>query len=136
MRSGGSGAEEAKIVEESKEQKPLKELVDYEQAFSCNTEFFSSCNPNSIEDGLLDYLQTLGVTDSKVNKDKYKVKFSITTKGQDSKDYKTEMCMRIMKVEDEKNCVEFIKLNGNNVNFLEHFNNIKKELDFANDVVK
>lgn len=30
MRSGGAGAEEAKIVEESKEQKPLKELVEYD----------------------------------------------------------------------------------------------------------
>ena len=30
MRSGGAGAEEAKIVEESKEQKPLKELIEYD----------------------------------------------------------------------------------------------------------
>ena len=128
MRSGGAGAEEAKVVEESKEQKPLKELVEYDQAFSCNTEFFSTCNPNLIEDGLLDYLQTLGVTNSekKVNKDKYKVKFTITSKGVDGKDQKTEMCMRIMKINDKKKCVEFVKLNGNNVNFHEHFKNINK----------
>lgn len=72
---------------------------------------------------------------TKVNKEKYKVKFTITTKGVDGKDQKTEMCMRIMKVDDQKNCVEFVKLNGNNVNFHEHFNTIKKELDFANDAI-
>jgi len=46
------------------------------------------------------------------------------------------MTVRILKVDDEKVCVEFTKSSGNNVLFHEHFNEITKTaLDFSNDTV-
>ena len=46
------------------------------------------------------------------------------------------MCVRVLKVDDKRNCVEFIKLSGNNVNFHDHFKEIKLNvLNFANDEV-
>jgi hypothetical protein len=41
-----------------------------------------------------------------------------------------------LKVDEERVCVEFTKVNGNNVLFHEHFNDITKNvLDFSNDTV-
>lgn len=48
---------------------------------------------------------------------------------------KTEICVRILKVDDQKVAVEFSKVSGNNVLFHEHFNEITKNvLDFSNDI--
>jgi len=48
---------------------------------------------------------------------------------------KTEICVRILKVEEGKYAVEFSKVSGNNVLFHEHFNDITKNvLDFSNDI--
>ena len=41
--------------------------------------------------------------------------------------------MRILKVDDQKVCVEFKKSSGDQVKFIEKFTEIKKVLDFAND---
>ena len=69
-----------------------------------------------------------------VNESKYKVKFTLESTGQDSLTSKTDMCVRILKVDDTKVCVEFSKQNGNAVLFHEHFNEItKKVLNFAID---
>jgi hypothetical protein len=44
--------------------------------------------------------------------------------------------MRILKVNDEKFCVEFTKLEGNKTYFLNHYNNyVNGILKFANDAV-
>ena len=115
---------------------PQKELLAYEKVFAQNTEFFSSCNPDMIEEALVEHLRSKEKIEPAVNKSKYKIKFTLCTKGQDDITQNTEFCVRILKVDDEKVCVEFTKINGNNVLFHEHFNEITKNvLNFSNDTV-
>jgi len=74
--------------------------------------------------------------DAKVNANHYKIKFKLVTKGQDANEEETEICVRVLKVSDDKNCVEFTKIKGNQVNFHEHFNQLMKGvLNFSNDTV-
>lgn len=63
------------------------------------------------------------------------MKFTLKSKQQGSQDTdSTEICVRILKVSDEKVAVEFQKLSGNQPTFHTHFNDIKKNcLNFAND---
>lgn len=57
MRSGG-GAEEVKLTEDAL-LKPKKNLEEYGgKVFAQNTEFFSSYNPDMIEEALVEYLRT------------------------------------------------------------------------------
>jgi len=60
--------------------------------------------------------------DPKVNANHYKIKFKLITKGQDANEEETDICVRILKVDETKNCVEFTKIKGNQVNYHEHFN--------------
>lgn len=137
MRSGAAGKEEAKQIEESKQQvAPTKEVLAYEKVFAQTTEFYSSCNPDLIEEALVQHLKEKEHVDAKVNKDHYKIKFKLVTKGQDAQEQETEICVRILKVDGEKNCIEFTKLRGNQVSFHEHYNDIvRTTLNFANDAV-
>lgn len=115
---------------------PQKELLAYEKIFAQNTEYFSTCNPDMIEEALIEHLRGKEKIEPSVNKDKYKIKFVLETTGQDNLTQKTDICVRILKVDEEKVCVEFIKTSGNNVLFHEHFNEITKNvLDFSNDTV-
>jgi len=89
-----------------------------------------------IEEALIEHLRGKEKIEPSVNKDKYKIKFVLETTGQDNLTQKTDICVRILKVDDEKVCVEFTKTSGNNVLFHEHFNEITKNvLDFSNDTV-
>lgn len=135
--AGGQALEEQKMSEESKsELPPSKQLLDYEKVFAQNTEFFSACNPDLIEEALVQHLKEREHVDPKVNKDHYKIKFKLITKGQDAQEQETEICVRILKVDGTYNCVEFTKLKGNQVNFHEHFNEITRTaLNFSNDTV-
>jgi hypothetical protein len=62
--------------------KPLKTLEEYEKIFAQNTEFFSTYNPDMIEDSLLDNLRQQGIEPFKNTKDRYKLKFTISTQDQ------------------------------------------------------
>jgi len=59
-----------------------------------------------------------------VNGTKYKIKYSLEHTGQDETTQKIEVCVRILKVEEQKVCVEFTKLSGPNTLFHENFNEI------------
>merc|ERR1719263_1123881 len=116
---------------------PSKELLTYEKVFAQNTEFFSTCNPDLIEEALCEHLRNKLKVEPAVNKTKYKVKFSYESVGQDETKQNIEVCVRILKVDDEKVCVEFTKVSGNNVLFHENFTELtKKVLDFSNDSEK
>merc|ERR1711935_829060 len=84
MRSGGqkSGIDVSKQFDNSDDSlfKPQKALEEYERIFGQNSEFFSTYNPDMIEDALLDNLRQQGVEPYKKNKDKYKLKFTFCTK--------------------------------------------------------
>jgi len=114
----------------------VKPLEDYLGLFSQNTEFFSSYNPNMIEDAILDYLRQQGVEPSKNAKNKYKVKFAMTSDDQARKGNKVEMQVQILKVDEKKVCIEFTRLSGDRQCFNEHYATFKNEvLRNMNDVV-
>jgi len=77
---GGAAGEEAKISDEALLQ-PQKELLAYEKVFAQNTEFFSTCNPDMIEEALVEHLRGKEKIEPSVNKDKYKMKFALETTG-------------------------------------------------------
>lgn len=74
MRSGNVVEEEMKI-----DFKPTKTLEPYEQLFAKKTEFFSTYNPDMIQDSLIQYLEKLGIK-PQVNSDRYKIKFGMISK--------------------------------------------------------
>ena len=81
---------------------PSKQLDQYEKVFAQNTEFFSTYNPDMIEEALISHLRdTMKIEPSKISKDKYKIKFQLVTKGQGDQEQKTEICVRILKVSDQ-----------------------------------
>lgn len=117
--------------------KPSKDLEEYERVFNNNTEFFSSCNPDLIEEALVQYLSKANM-EVKVSKNKYKIKF--TQRGKDDFENtvqdNVDICVRILQVDKTKVCVEFTKLAGRQQTFLKHFENYKSDitcLKFAND---
>jgi len=60
---------------------PQKELLQYEKIFAQNTAYFSSCNPDMIEEALIEHLRNKEKIEPNVNKDKYKIKFALDTTG-------------------------------------------------------
>jgi len=55
---------------------PQKQLDQYEKVFSQNTEFYSTYNPDMIEEALISHLRdTMKIEPSKIIKEKYKIKF-------------------------------------------------------------
>ena len=129
VRSVQVGSEEMKMSEDAL-QKPKKNLEDYEQLYQSNTEFFSSYNPDMIEEALTEYLREKEKVEAKVAEGKYKIKFTLASKAQGAQEVQnTDICVRILKVNDEKVCVEFQKMSGNQTTFHEHFNEIVNKND-------
>lgn len=54
-------------------------MEEYEKIFAQNTEFFSTYNPDMIEEAVLVNLRGQGVEPYKKCKDKYKIKFTLST---------------------------------------------------------
>jgi len=107
--------------------KPKKKLEAYEQLFKTNTEFFSTYNPDMIEDALKESLENQSVA-PQLNKDKYKMKFTLTTKDQGGQVQNVEIVVRILNVDDKTVCVEFTRKDGDMIRFHEHFNDFKNSV--------
>ena len=115
-------------------------METYEQLFAHKTEFFSTYNPDMIEEALVNQLRKEKI-EPVISKNKYKIKF--TKLGKDDFDNNVaddiEFCVRILLVPDEqKCCVEFTKVKGRQTTFLKHFENYKNDdncLAFANDTL-
>lgn len=136
MRSAGHDAEEAKFEADVESlMKPKKALENYEQLFAHTTEFFSSYNPDMIEEALHEHLRQKENVEPVTNEKKYKTKFVLKSQDQGDQQQETEMCVRILKADDQTVCVEFTKVRGNQVRFTEHFNEFKKVLNFCNDAI-
>jgi len=65
---------------------PQKNLDEFEAVFAQSTQFFSTYNPDMIEEALLKYLKEEFMCEAKVNHGKYKMKFTVTIKDQYGKD--------------------------------------------------
>lgn len=117
--------------------KPLKTLEAYNKIFEENTEFFSTYNPDVIEKALLDYLKSQNTpVVPKVSKNKYKMKFEMTSKAQSGLVTTIFICVRILAVDDQTVCVEFMRLGGDQISFNKVFKEFKdKELAHLNDAV-
>jgi len=76
MRSGGVEIEDDIKMENLA---PSKKIDCYEKLFATNTEFFSTYNPDMIQEAICNHLQKIGIQ-FKVNADKYKVKFTMVSK--------------------------------------------------------
>ena len=112
-----------------------KKLEPYCRVFTNNTQFFSTYNPDMIEFALVKHIESQDMK-TLVSKNKYKVKFTIVTKDQGDQTLETEICVRILEVDKSLYCVEFSKLSGNQVRYLDHYKEIKNGvLSFCNDIL-
>jgi hypothetical protein len=106
----------------------------YEGVFVHNTEFFSTYNPDMIEEAMLNYFRGTMI-EPIVHDSKYKLKFEKVVKDEETGEVnKVHICMRIFKVNQNKSCVEFTRLDGLEMYFYQEFINCKHNvLAFAND---
>lgn len=135
-RSGAEVSDDVAITEEEAAalQVPTKEIADYERLFKQNTEFFSSYGPDLIEGALLAHLEE-SKSEVKVSDGKYKYKFEVTSKNANGGEERSQICARILRVDDATNCVEFVKLQGANCDFRKHYGKIKAALSDFDDAV-
>lgn len=118
-----------------KQLKPSKAMQKYEKLILTNTEFFSTYNPDMIEEALIENLHQERVI-PKVSKDQYKIKFTMVTKDQGGQTLDTQICVRILQVDDNTVCVEFMKIGGDKIRFNEHFQDFKNHvLNCMNDTI-
>lgn len=93
-------------------------IEDVDKHVQWSTSFFSSWNPDTIEGMLKTHLASIMKINPITSQKKYKTKFTIETKQllwaadehQDKDTYITEeneICVRILKVNEETVCVEF-----------------------------
>lgn len=120
--------------------KPSKNMDTYQKLFNHNTEFFSTYNPDMIEEAFVKCLRKEKI-EPKVNKNKYKITFTKLGKDEMVTDEEiednVEICMRLLHAESEqKVCIEFTRLNGRKTTFFKLFENYKNDiLKFANDTM-
>jgi len=88
-----------------------------------------------IEEALVNYLMEEYKCESKMNEEKYKMKFTINMKDQSGSELVTSICVRILAVNEDLVCVEFVKISGNQFTFMDHFNEIKTSLNQFNDAI-
>ena len=121
-----------------------KQIDEFDSDFHQNTSFFSSWNPDTIEKLLKNHLSDDMQIQPVVSPKKYKIKFDFESRETLDADqpklensvvhHKNSVCVRIMKVDEDKVCVEFTNLQGPPLQFLECFNIIKENvLNFTND---
>ena len=84
---------------------------------------FSTFNPDVIEDTVVQHLKDCGIQYTS-KEDKYKIKFTIENTDKHGNQSVVGMCLRILKVDDNKNVIEFTKTSGNESIYL----NLYKEL--------
>ena len=108
--------------------KPQKKLGSYIKTFDQRTEFFSTFNPDIIEEAMITYLKSEKI-EPKLYDNKYKMKFAKKTKTQEGLMQTIEMQMQILKCNDSTLCVEFTKCgSGDKQRFIEHYREFKEEI--------
>ena len=109
--------------------KPKKQLEDYVDAVELNSVFFTSMNPDVIEEKLLKTLKDEGVKDVTIHKDKYKIKFEkieypiqkVSEKEQAKIEDAVMIQVRINKVSESMVAVQFQRLRGTKIAFINNF---------------
>ena len=96
-------------------------MDEYLGVIAKNTELFSTADPDTLLDSILAYATALGYTEYKLSKDRFKLKRPVLNE----KNQKVEIKIEILKVDENKACVEFTKLDGDYLTFIDEFNLIK-----------
>lgn len=118
-RSGGGADDESAVL------KPLKELEQFEPLYDLkHTQIFSTFNPDIIEDALTKQLESMEVKYT-AKKDKYKIKFDLESTDPKGVQSVVGICVRILRVEEEKFVIEFTKTGGDENTYLSHFKEFK-----------
>lgn len=82
VRNAEAGKQESKAMDKLLDAHPAKkDLLPYEQVFKVNTEFYSTANPDVIEDALVTHLKEAMNIEAKQHDKKYKIKFKYVVKG-------------------------------------------------------
>lgn len=102
-------------------------MDEYVNVISKNTELFLNADAEDTLDTILDYAEALGITGYKLSKDKYKIKLPILNKNSE----KVEIKVELLKVDEDKICVDISKVDGDYSVFVEEFNALKKYLASA-----
>ena len=90
------------------EDQQIINIDDYERLYEFNTEFYSSYDAQIIEEKFAIYLRNKEMN-FEFTPNKYKLKFNDYL---DDAQKQVEICMKILKVNDEINCVEFKMVKG------------------------
>lgn len=116
---------------------PIKKLQQYEGVGDQKSllNVITSFNPDIIEGDIIKYLIDQKIA-PKVDEKKYKIKFDFEAQMDHlkNKNYKISVCIRILKVDEEKVCVEFTKLSGPLDKYTEIIEGLKTSNCLANVV--
>ena len=108
-RSGGEDQDDTELL------KPKKELEQFHDTGmnSNQINIITSFNPDIIEEELVTYLKGMQI-DAKTSDSKYKIKFEYSAPDNNFKErnYELSICVRILKVDEDRVCVEFNKTKG------------------------
>jgi hypothetical protein len=132
-RNKGYGRGELDLEEDAKEQegaqKPEpRELGEWVEIAKRNTEFYSNEKACDLLASLDQYASEKGYNIN-VSDKKYKMKVQILQENNDA----MEMMIRILKVSEEQNAVEFALVSGEKKDFLAGFNEFKSALVSISD---
>ena len=102
--------------------KPLKLMEEFDDSVAQKSQFFTSYNPDLVEDALVAYLASVKI-EPIVSKGKYKVKFTLFAKCEldpEAND-NVEMVVKILAVPDKNMySVEFSRQSGHQTTFMRH----------------
>lgn len=105
---------------------PKKQLEDFDNVFDLGTVFYSTYNPDMIEERVVKAIKDEGIKNYKISKDKYKVKFEkIGIDEQDKTEDAVMMTMRIMRANQDTLAIQFQRLQGNKITFLKFYTEYK-----------
>ena len=98
-----------------------KKIIDeYVRIVAKNTEFFSTYDPETLLGMMASYAKEQQGAKIQFAKDKYKATIQIPTEREN-----LSFKVRVLKVDQEKNCLEFSRVSGDQLEFFEVFNTIK-----------
>lgn len=113
-----------------------KKLETYGKKIAQYTDIFTTANPDVIEEVITEFISDQGF-EAQASKDKYKIKFEHTStetfKNGDNEAEEIEkamnICIRILKINKSKVCVECTKVKGDKVSFNKYLKEFREYLE-------
>lgn len=132
MRSGmasaaGGEAAELDLSDEALD-KPLKQMALFDNSVAHKTQFFSSYNPDLIEETLFKHITGKLQAEPLRSNNKYKIRFTLFADNEFNKEVadNVEITVRILAVPNTKLCcVEFSRVSGQHTTFMKHYQELE-----------